>query len=496
MTYEEFCSERGLRIPRRLLTAISNDLGTHIAPIIYCSGGSSDQPNSLAWALEMLQDSVTPAPPTHLPLIPVDDASIACAVCPFVDQNGPDLESLEDETCEVVRWHLGQIDQRFQGATLDSDAVEYLDSVVRELDARSSGLEKVKRRAQSYYQKFVTNGVRPRAEDLRPVQLACQNVIVGLATLCQDPTFDGLRVLDYLTCEVPHLATHEANRAMAALLLCDAYQNGGTMEIRFGSRYREEPVPPALGRYGRSAGLDLGVDDLHAITPVEARELFLTVTPMPDDLRARGHDLIDRGVITPERLCFTLMSQAWYAVELDYIIATSSRVTSILEGGAPFDLRRERLAEAEVCRAALMTGMLLRRLDSPDAASQSSGNVRAFEDGSIGITWAIREDLGAVAMTAVPEGALPWAAPEHDPLVMTRDGLLIVVPRALPTPNDHQLVQTLKADYPTAIVALLVPSDMFDAIAAGVPVLLCPDRLGELDTEIEGRLSKLRVGRA
>ncbi len=493
MIYDAFCAEHGLRVPERLQAALSQGVGEHLAPLLYSPVGGSDQANSLAWALEMLRESVIPPPPNHLPLIPVDDVSIACAVCPSVDHSGRELE---DESCEVVRWHLGRIDPQYQGALLDSDAAAFLHSVAEELCARQSGLESVRRRAERYQEQYLDRGVRPRAHNPRPIQLACQNVIVGLAVLQQDPRFDGLRVLDYLTCEAPHLATHEANRAMAALLLCDAFQNGGTMEIRFGERNQEAPVPPALRRYGRSVGLSLGTDDPNAITPEEARDLFLAVTPMPDDLRARSYDLIDRGVISPERLCFTLMSAIWRAFELDYILATSSRVPSILEGGAPPEFRRARLAEVEVCRAALMTGMLLRRLDNADAAAQAADGVRVFEDGSVGVAWTIHEDLGAVAMTEVPEGRLPWAPRGREQLAMTSAGVLIVVPRALPTPFDCQLVQDLRTEHPAATVALLIPSDMLDTVSAEVPVLLCPDRLGELDVEIERNLGKSRTGRA
>jgi hypothetical protein len=82
--------------------------------------------------------------------------------------------------------------------------------------------------ATQYQEKYVSCGRLPRGWVERPVQLACQNVIIGLSAFAHDAEFDGLRVPAYLTCEVPHLATHEGNRALCALMLCDAYHSGGT----------------------------------------------------------------------------------------------------------------------------------------------------------------------------------------------------------------------------------------------------------------------------
>ena len=126
-------------------------------------------------------------------------------------------------------------------------------------------------------------------------------------------------MLAWQTCEVPHVATHEANRGLAALTLCDAYRNGGTMEIRFdwpgqvrvgdkSVRYAghvEGQVPASLRRYARTVGVTLGTHDRGAIFPDEARALFLAVTPMPASLAARATTAMSDYGIPPERLgCF------------------------------------------------------------------------------------------------------------------------------------------------------------------------------------------------
>lgn len=490
-TYEEFCTANELIAPPGLTAVLASDVATRLDGLLYRPDRAADSPPSLRWALDLLNDAAQAPPPNLLPLVPVDDASIACVVCAPAGANDGD----PDAWGQMVRWHLNDIDRRFQGALLDIDAESYLRSVADELAARKPGLRLVKKISEKYQRDYVSANKSPRGWVTRPVQLACQNVIIGLSAFQHDATFDGLRVPVYLSCEVPHLATHEANRALAALMLCDAFQNGGTLEIRFGMRSREESVPPGLRRFGRTVGVPLGIDDQCAITPPEARELFLAVTPMPDELWARAINLMDRGLISPERLCYALLVPLWRDIELDYLLATSARAVSILEGGAPANCRAARQAELEAARAALMAGMCHRRINNDDRAGRP-GEVRVFEDSRVGVEWTVNGDDGIVAFTGVPSGPLAWSSPGRTPVTVGDSHLLLVVPRALPIPMDWECVRTLQATAPKTSVALLTPIDMADTVPSGVPLLVCPDRLGELDWQIEARLQKSRISRA
>ena len=489
-TVEEHCAERGLAAPTGLSDLLNSGLTADLDGLLYRPDVSDGGPTSLSRALDILRDAVLPAPYNPLPLLPVDDASIACAICAPLED--PDARN----TGRVIRWHLSDIPADHQGALLDDDVESYVRSVASELSGRRDGLAKIKQISRRYQSDYVAPGTRPPAWVERPIQLACQNVIIGLAAFAHDSTFDGLRVPAYLSCEVPHLATNEANRALAALMLCDAFQNGGTMEIRFGVQPKWKTVPPGLRRFGRSLGIELGEDDHHAITPAEARQLFLAVTPMPIELRGRAIELMDAGVLSPERLCYSLLAPIWSAIELDYIIATSSRVASILEGGAPVARRTACLAELEVSRAALMSGMFFRRVDGIDGAAGSLDEVRFFDDSRVGVEWTVNRESGAVRFSGVPAGTAPWSAPSRNPIHIGDRGGLVIIPRSLPIATDHALVSNLRAEYPEVAVALLVPVDMEHSVPLEIPLLLCPDRLGELDIEIERKLLSSRVGRA
>ncbi len=436
-----------------------------------------------------------------LPLAVVDEASLACTVTAPLS-NGARI--LMPGT--VVRVFLTDVADRHQLSVLDVDPLLYAHSLDEELTARGPGLNRVLDEIGPAYERtYIDHDKRPRDFVVRPVRIACQNVIVALAAIAQDSTFDGLSVPAWQTCEVPHVATHEGNRALAALTLCDAFARGGTMEIRFDRRatitidgepitYRGHPegrVPASLRRYGRTVGLALGAEDPAAITPREARNLFLAVTPMPADLRARVHHAAARAGLSPERACYALLSQVWREVELDMLLATSEYATSILAGGADWTDRAARQAESDAARAALMAGMYYRRLNGRDTAAASDG-VRIVEDVSAGVTWTV-DDATATLTYHLPTPAhVPWNDPST-PLPATTT--LTIAPRVHVSENDlTHLRARADAGQPAA---LLLPQDITaPTTARDLPVLRCPDRLADLDRAIEDKLLTSRIARA
>lgn len=449
----------------------------------------------LGWAQSVIDSSDWPLLPNLVPLMPVDDRSFACVV--LSDVGGPPLPG----EGAVVRWHLDVRDERYQAALLDTDCKSYVESVAVELRARDAGLRRVLDKiGPAYERSHLEKEKRPRDYVVRPVRIACQNVIVGLAAFAQDSSFDGLAVPAWQTCEVPHVATHEGNRALAALTLCDAFQNGGTMEIRFDREanlmldgkyvrllgHPERAVPASLRRFGRTVGVQLGEQDPKAITPAEARKLFLAITPMPGGLRDRVHTAVQRRGITPERICFLLLSQVWREIEMDFVLASTSRARSILDGGSPWTDRASRQAESEVCRAAAAAGMLFRRLNSTDAAADA-GEVRVIEDRTKGIAWTVDDSEAAVTFTGLdPDEPVPWTrgvagVPE-----------LTVYPRT--AASDASLDAVRRSGLP-GHKALLVPADVPVPADGGVTVLRCPERLADLDKSIEERLLKSRISR-
>lgn len=143
-----------------------------------------------------------------------------------------------------------------------------------------------------------------------------------------------------------------ATGPLAALMLCDAFQNGGTMEIRFDRKVllrvpkkngkgtgppRTTDIP--RGRFLRACAATAARRVARrqipgAITPSEARALFEAITPMPPSSRSRMGTVTATYGLTPERVCFALLRACGLTIELDLLLATSARAVSILAGGA------------------------------------------------------------------------------------------------------------------------------------------------------------------
>ena len=381
-------------MPARLRDLYASDLPSYLGSSLFgYAAGLPSEIGTIPWAEAQIDESRWPLLPNLVPIMAVDEQSFACVVASDLDGDALPFEG------RVVRWHVELADRYrdLQAGLLDTDCYLYAESVLHELSKRDVGLRSILDViGPAYESAYIETRERPRDHVVRPIRMACQNVIVGLAAIAQDSSFDGLSVVAWQTCERPHIATHEANRALAVVTLCDAFQNGGTMEIRFdrpamvqngSTRERvfhpEQAVPASLRRYGRTVGVQLGESNpadpyFAAITPAQARDLFSAITPMPDGLRARVAWAQSRLGISPERLCFMLLKPVWRDIELDFLLATSTRVASILTGGAAWERRADRQAEAEVCRSAVMAGMLYRRLNSTDLAG-ADGEVRVIE---------------------------------------------------------------------------------------------------------------------
>lgn len=521
-----FC-ERGLRIPDRLGAVYGSGLADRLTGVLCmpcpAAGGRAGAPD-IRQAQAIIDGSEWPLLPNLVPIAVLDEKSFACVVASGLDDDVP----LPGEGA-VVRWHLDVKQPKHQAAVLDTDCYAYVASLAEELEAREEGLRRILDEIGPAYElEYLEAGKRPRDFVLRPVRIACQNVVVALGAFAHDSSFDGLAVVAWQTCEVPHVGAHEANRALTALMLCDAFQSGGTMEIRFDAptrvratgttaksgqsvsvdqRYEGHPegaVPASLRRFGRTVGVELGSDavdpdsSIARISPAQARRLFLAITPMPDDLAGRVAQAVEDSVATPERLCFTLLSQVWREIELDFMLAVSPRAGSIISGGAPHANRAERQAESEIARAALMVGMLYRRLDSKDGAGAAGTEARVLEDNRVGVTWEVDPTIGAVRLCGLAPEPLPWndcSMGEREP--PPYDATLTVVPRLTVDAETCRLARELTA---SGSVAVVVPHDAdvqaADLAASGCALLRCPERLAELDQQIERKLLQSRISRA
>ena len=447
-------------------------------------------PSDFRSAISLVQAAPHLPPFGLLPVCVIDESSLACVVLNRIN--------LQDEVVidagSVVRCFITVVDGHQQLRLLDTDLALFLESMDVEIAARLAGIEKFKEKTSLYQAKFLDEGRTPQARDERPVGLACQNVVVGIAALRYDDRFDGQNASIWQTCEVPHVATHEADRALAAVTLCDAFRGGGTMEVRFDG-HPEEGIPASLHRLARTYGIDLGRELPGSISPGEARELFLAVTPMNPSLRSRADEVCQSEGFAPERICYLLMQGVWSAVELEFMLRCARSADRILAGGTYPLFRVDRQLEMHEARCARMIGLLHRRMLTamPGASRDGESLMLALvEDTRPGVSWVIHEELGAVTFAGLEPDWVAWTDS-----TVSHDGTLVVLPR--PWLDDaalHDLEkaqEVLGADHP--VVALVPGTAAVPEEVKATTVLRCPLDLPMLDAEIERALLSAEVGR-
>jgi hypothetical protein len=462
-----------LQLPPELCDVWSRPAPEEVESVLYRPLPGSEPP-SLHFALAQLRRGAERPPRTLLPLHLVDTTSIACVVCAREGDEHP------ADFGQVVRWHLTAVPARAQRRPLDVDARSYVDAMVSAERGLAAGKTALAAVSDEYYESHVKAKRLPKAHERRPIRLACQNVVVGEAVWAYDARFDGLSVSVWQTSQEPHVNAHEGTRALTAMMLAEAFRSGGTMEVRFDD-HPEHAVPALLRQWARCEGIAL-LGGARAIAPTEARQLIVAATEMSDELRRRVERLIAGGGLSVERVCYMLLAGIWRPLELTFLLGTSPRVADILAGGSDPLYRPRHQAERDLCRAAVMAGTLLARLEQPP-----NEQTTAIEDYRNPITWTV-DDEGATIRFSGLVGALPWRDREVEPASEA-----IVLPRPYPDTADYEQAQALAGA--ARQVAILTPKDVERLPAPGVAHLRHPDRLSVIDRGIAARLLESRVGR-
>jgi hypothetical protein len=484
-----------LSLPQDLRDLYCGAFPANVSDLVYRPAGDPAKPPHVLWALDAMRHGAQAPDADLVPVMPVDDASFACLVCAREDGGGPaDLGT-------VVRWHLGAVPARAQRQILDVGLAQYVATAAADLRARGPGLEAMKRIAAAF-SVHDDDGTRAKLYEVRPIRLAVQNVVIGLAAVRQESTYDALAADAWQTCEAPHVNAHEGARGLLALTLTEAFRAGGTMEIRF-DRHPERRVPAMIQQFARVQRVDLAMSDPVSIAPAEARQLFFAVTRVPDVLRSRIDIATRAQAITPERACFLILAKIWSPIEMDMILGLSERAPSILKGGADPLERLAAQAEGDVCRAARMIGMLWARLSNAETETDSA--TRFMEDARVLVDWVIDEEEGAIVFTSSRPCSVPWVVC-GPPVVVPAGVPLVVVPRAFANEQSAAVAERVakRIAGPSGalapVAATLQPRDQTSTAArdGSSPVLelVCPDNLAELDREVEAKLQKCRVGRA
>lgn len=485
IVWDTYVTRFGLRLPPNLTEFLSRawEPNDPLRALAYRTYVDPSVPPSVLWAIAAIRSGQEMAPRSFIPILPFDSRSFACFVL-------PSPETPVEFHGTVRRWHLDATPARAQAALIDPSLERFIGDQRDELTFRQAGLDVMKRISSEFDARHGAQD-HTRRHEARPIRLAAQNVIVGLSAFYHDSDIDALRVLAWQTCQVPHLDVHEGCRGLLGMTLAEAFQAGGTMEIRF-DRHPEGRVPAAIRMYARVHNLSVGAEDPQSVVPREARDLFQSVLKMPAALTDRVARSAADGSMTPERACFVQLAGIWKPIELDYLLATSARAGSIIRGGVdPLD-RRQAQAEFEAARSAILVGTLFARLSRPDDAP--SRTTKVIEDARESLSWSVLPEHAAILLENLdPAQTLPWTSTAET----TGSKRLLVVPRSWADKRELQEASALGDQY-EARAAVLVPADgstpSHDVGAAAV--LRHPDDSAELDRQINARLLACRVGRA
>lgn len=423
MTVEEIEKGLGVDLPAAVVDLLRSPRPYVAERLCQLEGDARTGPRHILSVAAALRTNPDLPPFGLIPLLYVDEASYACLVAA-----PSNVLPAGVRPGHVVRCFLARVPPRFQAALLDTDAEEYVLSVDDELRTRAAGLSRLDKISRRYHEDFVHRGEAPKAQDERPVRFACQNVVIGVAAFRHDRSTDSLAVPVWQTCEVPHVATHEGNRAMTALMLSDAFNCGSTMEIRF-DKHVERRVPAALSRFARSRNVTIDAHSMR-ITPDEARELMLAVTPFPEySIANRSHprsavrrvadtaDLLSgtitsgapraavaaertltaapmrdtvlrfcaRHGVTPERVCYLILSGVWRTIEMDHLLRVTPGTAAAVVKGEHDPLDRPRSQEVlAACRAALLIGLVHTQMQ---ASTVVGAELEVLEDARVPVSW-------------------------------------------------------------------------------------------------------------
>ena len=360
-------------------------------------------------------------------------------------------------------------------------------------------------------------GRLPRSHLWRPYRFCVQDVVLGITVLRHDRRHNRAEVDVFLTARIPEYEAESGCRALALIILSDAYKSGGSMEVRFTERVEGGRVPRELCDLAAGIGVDLAHVDEGGITPKEAKLLYLALTGLGPVVRDKVVALEQEGEISAASVCYAVHHGVWTPQELEIVLFGSRFPESILRGSAPPEAWALFHYDLFQGRTALLGGYLDRHLMAREhIVSGDKDSIVELEDDERDVK--ISFDPGYCAKIyhlsqdeeRIP---LPWLHNELRDRVLHADGHLWVLLRARDGEGLKQrflsdLEQAVElrhtlGDVP-ALICVMVPGD-FKRIGGGsfsrraakndIGIIVCPEFVNQLDSEVYRRFEAIKVMR-
>ena len=220
-------------------------------------------------------------------LIDLDEAHRAAGLVPLERRTGGRVAAMAPDGRVV----LVDGDQVAPGADgLDAYLADRIDRVQ---ESRRAGWNWLRGAGTSFAREFDAQGTSvpnriPVAHKWRPIRFCIQDVILGVVALKFDRRLGAVRVGPFVFTDVEGVPPGTGAEALTAIVVADAYRNGGDLRVRF-----DRGLPDGVLRTAENLGIALSGRD--GLTADETRELLVRFSRVGPALEAAGlpHTLIE-----------------------------------------------------------------------------------------------------------------------------------------------------------------------------------------------------------
>jgi glycerophosphoryl diester phosphodiesterase len=348
-----------------------------------------------------------------------------------------------------------------------------------------------------------SSGEKPsfRIHDWRVMRCCIHDQVVGLIAIKHNEEFNGLEVDVFISTDHPDYEPGHGIRALALLLLSDAYRNGATMEIRF-TRYDStahkrvpDRIPPLLSSLGSELGITFRNAREGIIFHDEAVDMYAAVVGFRSEVRKAVNLYQAEGRLTLQGLCYLLNTRMWTVEEASWILLNFSMPERVLFGADIPEDRLNYMESVSYGRAALAATNLCRKLEVNNQEMEGDCIVQLD-----GLLWRIKASRQCI---------LDWES-SGMAISITPGEVITVLPRprsVLPDEEerivaDAKTLSSLSKDnsrkfimYSSEFAQLERLHDIASRVrqSTGVGILILPFKCRELDEEVNRRMSRARM---
>ena len=389
---------------------------------------------------------------------------------------------------------------------------------VEQDEAFQNGLAHLERHLEqlSFNYDHKKGGRLPRSHLWRPYRFCVQDVILGIVVLRHDRKYNRLEVDVFLTAGIPEYAPESGCRALALIMLSDAYKSGGSMEIKFSEHVESGHVPDELCRLAGSLGVQLRHAKEGGITPKEAKSLYLALSGFGKPIADRVMSMEKGGRLSAAAVCYAMHHGVWTAEELEIIFFGSGFPDRILKGSVPPEAWRLFDYDIFHARNALMGGYLDRHVMNREHLLEKEGEVVELEDDerNVEISFSPNNYVKTLKLLESDDRIfIPWLHNQTKNPVLRTGQRLRVLLRARDVEDlkqrfrmDLEQIRELKqkAGNGKDVFCIMVPGD-FKRMETGpyadlaekcdIGIIVCPEFLTQLDQEVCRRFESIKVMR-